>query len=312
VRFGAAFWIQRTDWASLRDAAVTAEEAGFDSLWFDDHLLSDEGDWRDPKLEGWASLAALAPLTKRPRLGLLVAANTFRNPGLTAKLSVTLDHLSGGRFILGMGAGWFRREHEAFGLDFGAGFGERLDRLEEAITLIERLLAGERVTHEGGFYRMVDALCEPRPLQSRVPILIGGSGREKTLRTVARHADMWNAYAAPERVRESLGILRERCAEAGRPFEAIAKTVYMEVVIRASESAVREYWTSVEERHGIRGRVGSDGTPRTLNAGGPPDAIADYVRGFESLGIDEVIWIFRNPYDLETMSRLGEVRRLLA
>jgi alkanesulfonate monooxygenase SsuD/methylene tetrahydromethanopterin reductase-like flavin-dependent oxidoreductase (luciferase family) len=311
VRFGAAFWIQRTDWPSLRDAVVTAEDAGFDSLWFDDHLLSDEGDWRDPKLEGWASLAALAPLTKRARLGLLVAANTFRNPGLTAKLSVTLDHLSGGRFILGMGAGWFRREHEAFGLDFGAGFGERLDRLEEAITLIERLLAGERVTHEGVFYRMVDALCEPRPLQPRLPILIGGSGREKTLRTVARHADMWNAYAAPDRVRESLGILGERCAEAGRPFKAIAKTVYMEVVIRASESAVREYWTSVEERHGIRGRVGSDGLARTLNAGGSPEAVADYVRRFESLGIDEVIWIFRNPFDLETMSRLAEVRAAL-
>ena len=308
MRFGAAFWIQRTDWPSLRDAALAAEEAGFDSLWFDDHLLSDEGDWRDPKLEGWASLAALAPLTTRARLGLLVAANTFRNPGLTAKLAVTLDHLSGGRLTLGIGGGWFAREHEAFGLDFGAGFGERLDRLEEAISLIERLLAGERVTHEGRFYRIVDAVCAPRPIQARIPILIGGSGREKTLRTVARHADMWNAYAAPERVRESLAILRDRCAEIGRPFESIAKTVYMEVVIRASESKVREYWSEVEDRHGIRGRVGSDGTPRLLNVGGEPEAVADYVRGYEALGIDEVIWIFRNPFDLETMSRLSEVR----
>jgi len=311
VRFGAAFWIQRTDWQSLRDAALSAERAGFDSLWFDDHLLSDEGDWHDPKLEGWASLAALAPLTTRARLGLLVAANTFRNPGLTAKLAVTLDHLSGGRFTLGIGGGWFAREHEAFGLDFGAGFGERLDRLEEAVALIERLLAGERVTHAGRFYRLVDAVCEPRPMQARLPILIGGSGREKTLRTVARHADMWNAYAAPERVRESLAILRERCAEVGRPFESISKTVYMEVVMRASESEVRRYWTSVEDRHGIRGRVGSDGTPRLLNAGGGPEAVAEYVRGFGALGIDEVIWIFRNPFDLETMSRLDEVRRLV-
>ena len=311
MRFGAAFWIQRTDWPALRDAALAAEGAGFDSLWFDDHLLADEGDWRDPKLEGWAALAALAPLTRRARLGLLVAANTFRNPGLTAKLATTLDHLSGGRLILGLGGGWFEREHQAFGLDFGAGFGERLDRLEESISLIERLLAGEQVTHEGRFYRMVDAVCEPRPIQERLPIMIGGSGREKTLRTVARHADMWNAYAAPERVTESLAILRERCAEIGRPFEAIDKTVYMEVVIRATEAEVRESWTKVEERHGIRGRVGSDGTPRLLNAGGRPAAVADYLRQFEALGIDEVIWIFRNPFDLETMARLGEVRRLL-
>ena len=311
MRFGAAFWIQRTDWPALRDAALAAEGAGFDSLWFDDHLLADEGDWRDPKLEGWAALAALSPLTTRARLGLLVAANTFRNPGLTAKLATTLDHLSGGRLILGLGGGWFEREHQAFGLDFGAGFGERLDRLEESISLIERLLAGEQVTHEGRFYRMVDAVCEPRPIQERLPIMIGGSGREKTLRTVARHADMWNAYAAPERVTESLAILRERCAEIGRPFEAIDKTVYMEVVIRATEAEVRESWTKVEERHGIRGRVGSDGTPRLLNAGGRPAAVADYLRQFEALGIDEVIWIFRNPFDLETMAQLGEVRRLL-
>lgn len=310
MRFGAAFWIQRTDWPALRDAAIAAELAGFDSLWFDDHLLADEGDWHDAKLEGWAALAALAPLTSHARLGLLVAANTFRSPGLTAKQATTLDHLSEGRFILGLGGGWFEREHEAFGLDFGAGFGERLDRLEESIGLIERLLAGEQVTHDGRFYRMVDAICEPRPIQRRLPIMVGGSGREKTLRTVARHADMWNAYAAPERVVESLAILRERCAEIGRPFGAIDKTVYMEVVIRTAEAEVRDYWTGVEERHGIRGRVGSDGTPRLLNAGGPPQAVADYLRQFEALGIDEVIWTFRNPFDLETMGQLGEVRRL--
>jgi F420-dependent oxidoreductase-like protein len=308
VRFGAAFWIQRTGWPSLRDAALAAERAGFDSIWFDDHLLADEGDWHDPKLEGWEALAALAPLTSTARLGLLVAANTFRNPGLTAKLATTLDHLSGGRSILGIGGGWFEREHDAFGFDFGAGFGERLDRLEEAVDLIERLLAGETVTHAGRFYRMVDAVCEPRPIQARLPIMIGGSGREKTLRTVARHADLWNAYAAPERVRESLGILRERCVEIGRPFDSIAKTVYMEVVIRDDPAAVDAFWAEVEDRHGIRGRVGSDGTTRTLNVGGSPDAVAEYVDNFETLGIDEVIWIFRNPFDLETMSRLADVR----
>src|SRR5262245_2126632 len=162
VRFGAAYWIQRTDWPDLRDACLAAEAAGFDSLWLDDHLLSDEGDWREGKLEGWLALTALAPLTS-VRLGHLVVANTFRNPGLTAKMVATLDHISNGRFVLGLGGGWFGREHEAFGLDFGSGFGERLDRLEEATDVIERLLAGQRVTHHGRFYDLEDARCEPRP-----------------------------------------------------------------------------------------------------------------------------------------------------
>ena len=311
MRFGAAYWIQRTDWPSLRDACLAAERAGFDSLWLDDHLLADEGDRRDAKLEGWASLAALAPLTTTAKLGLLVAANTFRNPGLTAKLATTLDHLSNGRFILGLGGGWFGPEHEAFGLDFGSGFGERLDRLEEAVGLIERLLAGEQVTHEGRFYRFVGALCEPRPIQSRLPILIGGSWREKTLRTTARHADLWNGYGEPARIAETSAVLTQRCEEVGRPFDDIDRTVTMEVVIRASESEAREAYAEVESRHGIAGRIGSDGMPRGLNVAGPPQVVADYVREFDALGIAEVIWIFRNPFDLETMSRVSDVRGAL-
>jgi F420-dependent oxidoreductase-like protein len=311
VRFGAAFWIQRTDWPSLRDACLTAERAGFDSLWLDDHLLSDEGEWRSPKLEGWTSLAALAPLTTRVTLGLLVAANTFRNPGLTAKLATTLDHLSGGRFVLGLGGGWFEREHDAFGVDFGAGFGERLDRLEESVELVERLLAGERVTHDGRFYRMADAHCEPRPLQPRLPILVGGSGREKTLRTVARHADLWNGYGEPEHIGEISAVLRDRCAEVGREFESIRRTVAMDVWIRDEPAAARAAYEAMETWHGIRGRVGSGGSMQSLKAGGPPASVADYIRQFGALGISEVIWIFRSPFDLETIRRLGEVRAAL-
>ena len=308
MRFGAAFWIQRTTWPALRDACLAAEAAGFDSLWLDDHLLSDEGDWRSPKLEGWTCLAALAALTSRSRLGLLVAANTFRNPGLTAKMATTIDHVSGGRFTLGIGGGWFEREHDAFGLNFGSGFGERLDRLEESVSLIERLLAGERVTHHGRFYRFVDAVCEPRPLQPRLPILIGGSGREKTLRTTARHADLWNGYGEPERIAEVSDVLRQRCDEIGRPFESIERTVVMDVAIRASRSEALRAYARIAERHGLTGRVGSDGTPRELNVAGPPDDVAAYVRRLADIGVAEVMWIFRDPFDLETMARLGEVR----
>jgi hypothetical protein len=130
VRFGAAFWIQRTDWPGLRDACVAAERAGWDTIWLDDHLLSDEASPDDPKLEGWASLHAVASVTSRARLGLLVSSTTFRNPGVISKLATTLDHVSGGRAVLGLGGGWFDREHEAFGIDFGSGFGERLVTLD--------------------------------------------------------------------------------------------------------------------------------------------------------------------------------------
>jgi F420-dependent oxidoreductase-like protein len=311
VRFGAAFWIQRTDWPALRDACLAAEDAGFDSLWLDDHLLCDEGDWSSPKLEGWTTLAAVATTTRRARIGLLVAANTFRNPGLTAKLATTLDHLSGGRAVLGLGGGWFGREHETLGIDFGSSVGERLDRLEEATGVIERLLAGETVSHSGRFYTLSDALCRPVPVQARIPIMIGGSGREKTLRIVARHADLWNGFGHPDRVAEVLDVLRQRCDEIGRDYDSIERTVTMDLAIRSTAEAAARDYRAVEEIHGIVGRIGSDGTPRGLAVGGPPDVVADYLRGFAELGIDEVIWVFRNPFDVETMSRVAEVRALL-
>ncbi|MFL5756250.1 MAG: LLM class flavin-dependent oxidoreductase, partial [Chloroflexota bacterium] len=182
-RFGAQLWSQQTDWPAFRDAAIAAEEAGWNEVWTWDHLLAIFGPWEQPIFEGWLALTALAAVTTRIRLGLMVGANTFRNPGLTAKLATTLDHVSDGRAVLGIGGAWFEREHEAFGIDFGSGFGERLDRLDEAVMLMRRLLDGERLTHEGRFYAMHDALAAPRPIQPRLPILIGGSGPRKTLRT---------------------------------------------------------------------------------------------------------------------------------
>jgi alkanesulfonate monooxygenase SsuD/methylene tetrahydromethanopterin reductase-like flavin-dependent oxidoreductase (luciferase family) len=311
MRYGAAFWIQRTDWPSLRDACLEAEESGFDSIWLDDHLLSDEGDWRAGKLEGWTALAGLATITSRATLGHLVAANTFRNPGLIAKQATTIDHLSGGRFVLGLGGGWFEREHDAFGLDFGSGFGERLDRLDEAVGLIRRLLDGEVVSHEGRFYRMRDAVCQPRPVQEHLPILIGGSGRTKTLRTTARLADLWNGYGEADRIAEVSGWLRERCQEAGRDFSGIRRTVTMDVVIRDTPAEAVEAYAAVMGSQGMSvERTGSDDTERGLNAGGPPEAVAAYLEPFVNQGIDEVIWIFRHPWDVETIRRVGEVRSI--
>jgi F420-dependent oxidoreductase-like protein len=312
MRFGAAFWIQRTDWPALLDACLAVERAGWDSLWLDDHLLADEGDWRDPKLEGWATLVAVAALTERVRLGLLVSANTFRNPGLTAKLATTLDHVSGGRAILGLGGGWFDREHDAFGIDFGSGFGERLDRLDEAVGLIRRLLDGETVTHEGRFYRFDDALCAPRPVQARLPILIGGSGPRKTLRTTAAYADLWNAYGQPDAIAGHDAILRAHCRDVGRDEREIARTVTQDAVIRDTTEAARAAYEAMAAMHDLAAKTGAESGAKYVRLTGPPVEIAERLRAYEAVGVDEVIWIFRHPFDLETIERIGEVRAALA
>ncbi len=305
MRFGAAFWTHRTGWPELRDAVLRAEAAGFDDLWLDDHLLTDEGDWRDAKLEGTSTLAAVATLTTRARIGLLVAANTFRNPGLTAKLATTLDHLSGGRAILGLGGGWLEREHDAFGIEFGTGFGERLDRLGEAIPLVRRLLDGERLTHDGRFYRMHDAVCEPRPIQARLPLLIGGSGPRKTLPLVARHADLWNAYGPPESLAAADAILREACAAAGRDEREIERTTNLNAVLRRDRAEAIAAWPRWRDPHRLR--PGRD----DLDVGGSPGEAAAALAPYRAAGFEHVIFVFRSPFDLETLDRLPELRAAL-
>ena len=306
VRIGAAFWVQRTDWPSLRAAVRAAEEAGADDLWIDDHLLSDEGDRDDAKLEGWSTLAAVAAVTERARVGLLVAANTFRNPGLTAKLATTVDHISGGRAILGLGGGWFEDEHRAFGLDFGGGFGERLDRLAEAVSLIRRLLDGERVSAGGPTYRFRDAVAAPSPLQNRLPILIGGSGPKKTLPLVARHADLWNAYGSPASLAATDAILREQCAVVGRDPDEVERTVNLNVVVRPTVAEAERVWRGYAETHRPR-----EGEGRLL-VGGPVERVAAALAEYAGIGFRHPILIFRAPWDLETIGSLGAIREALA
>ena len=306
VGIGAAFWVQRTDWPSLRVALEEADSAGADDLWIDDHLLADEGDSSDAKLEGWATLAAAAAITTRARLGLLVAANTFRNPGLTAKLAATLDHISNGRAIVGLGGGWFEEEHRAFGIEFGSGFGERLGRLAEAVEIIRRLLDGERFSHAGRFYQLRDALAAPRPIQPRLPILIGGSGPQKTLRIVARHADLWNAYGSPASLAASDTILRERCAEVGRNPDEIERTVNLNVVVRSTSEEAARAWAGYAARHQPR-----EGEGR-MAVGGPVGVVANELAAYARVGFGHPILIFRSPWDLETIRSLGEIREALA
>ena len=307
IRVGALLWPQTDSWPELRDAALRADRAGVDSLWTWDHLNAIVGPWEQPILEGWTTLAGLAPITTTATLGLMVGANTFRNPGLTAKLATTLDHLSGGRAVLGLGGAWFEREHEAFGIEaWGSGFGERLDRLDEAVGLLRRLLDGERVTHDGRFYHFHEALCEPRPIQEHLPILIGGSGPRKTLRTTARYADGWNAGGSPEELVQKDATLRERCAEIGRNPDEIERTVSDWLIIRDDAAEARRVLDEALARNGTR--FGSEdhaylGTPRQ---------IADELRPAVEIGFRHVITDLMRPYDPETIDRLPELREALA
>lgn len=306
LRFGAAYWIQETGWPEVREWGLTAEGAGFDSLWVDDHLLNDEGDPDDPKLEGWTTLAALAATTTRPQLGHLVGANTFRNPGLVAKLAVTLDEISGGRAILGLGAGWFAREHQAFGIDFGASAGERIDRLEEATALLRRLLAGESVTHAGRFYRLDGAVARPGPHGARIPILVGGMGRRRTLRVVAEHADIWNGHGSVDAIAEAAAALDAHCEAIGRDPSAVTRTAALNVVVRPTRAEAEDAFARILERHAIQP------DEKSLDIGGPPDVVADGLRAYAAAGVSETMWIFRHPWDSETIAGLPAVRAALA
>jgi alkanesulfonate monooxygenase SsuD/methylene tetrahydromethanopterin reductase-like flavin-dependent oxidoreductase (luciferase family) len=252
------------------------------------------------------TLGAAAAVTKRVRLGLMVGANTFRNPGLTAKLATTLDHISGGRAVLGIGGAWFEREHEAFGFaEWGSGFGERLDRLDESVMLLRRLLDGERLTHEGRFYRMTDALCEPRPIQDRLPILIGGSGPRKTLRTTAERADAWNTAGTVEEVQAKLATLDAHCADVGRDRSEIELTVSFPILLRDDPAEAAAAYGARLANNGIDSM---DATPVLLGA---PAVVADALRPYRDLGFETVIARLAAPYDRETLDRIGEVGAIL-
>jgi len=303
TRFGLQLWSQRTDWAGFRDAALAGEDAGWDSVWTWDHLAAIFGPWEQPIFEGWSVLAGLAPLTRRVRLGLMVGANTFRNPGHVAKLATTLDHLSGGRAVLGIGGAWFTREHEAYGIPFPP-VGERLDRLDESVMLIRRLLDGERFSHEGRFYRFHDALSEPRPIQTHLPILVGGSGPKKTLRTVALRADGWNTSGPFDDVRVRLDILEEHCADVGRDLAAIEKTVSFPIVLRDDRAAAEAVYGTLLAHNGVDGM---ESEPLL----GSPTEVADAIRPYAALGFTTVIVRMPAPYDRETIDRMPRVAELL-
>jgi F420-dependent oxidoreductase-like protein len=310
LRLGILLWSQAADWPSMVDAAQRADRLGYDTLWTWDHLLAIYGDPLQPIFEGYTALTALAMATERIRLGLMVGANTFRNPGLVAKSITTIDHVSGGRTILGLGGAWFGREHDAFGLDFGASAGQRLDWLDESVGLLRDLLDGKRVSHGGPHYRMEDAAVIPSPVQAHLPILIGGSGERKTLRTVARYADLWNGMGTVEKMAHKIEVLWEHCAAVGRDPADIELTLNCKLTIRdsreAAERALRE--KLARNRTAPDEVLGEEGICWL----GRPDEIAATILRYRELGFTTVVNELPAPYDVETIERfIGEVKPLV-
>jgi alkanesulfonate monooxygenase SsuD/methylene tetrahydromethanopterin reductase-like flavin-dependent oxidoreductase (luciferase family) len=310
ISLGILPWNQSTDWPTYELAARRVEELGYDHLWAWDHLHAIFGEPQQPIFEGWLSLAAWAKVTGRVRLGLLVGANTFRNPGLMGKLVTTLDHLSGGRAILGLGGAWFEYEHAAHGIEFGRSPGQRLDWLDEATGALRRVLDGESVTSPpDGHYAFRDLRQDPLPLQPHLPIMIGGSGERKTLRTVARYADMWNGMGSTAKMRHKVEVLERHCAEMGRDPADIERTIGCKPIIRDSEAEAQRVWRRLMEHNQTpMSEVEDDDTFWV----GTPAQLAERLLEVRELGFNTALAEVPAPYDDETLERfIGEVKPLV-
>ncbi len=234
----------------------------------------------------------------------MVGANTFRNPALVAKMATTLDHISGGRAYLGIGAAWFETEHVAYGIDFGASVGERLDRLDEAVAIMRGMLHGEEPSGRE-VYAAREVRNDPAPVQRTLPILIGGGGERKTLQTTARYADAWNIGGTLEEVRHKDEVLRRWCTEVGRDESEIERTLGADmVVLRDDPAEARRVADEISRRQG-----GWKSGPEFV---GTPEELAEKLAPYVSLGFGHIYFDYAAPWDAETLERLiGEVKPMI-
>jgi alkanesulfonate monooxygenase SsuD/methylene tetrahydromethanopterin reductase-like flavin-dependent oxidoreductase (luciferase family) len=307
VKFGADCFSQHTDWSSYLDAMVRAEELGYDSLWTPDHVLPTPPS-SDPEgriLEPFMCLSAVASQTSRATLGLLVSPISLRHPTLMTKMITTLDHISAGRAVLGVGAGWAEEEHLQYGFRFGTGFGERLGWLREALPVMRGMLDGTRPSAQTDHFDIAEVINSPRPIQEHLPILIGGSGPKVTLRLVAEFGDMCNVIGTPDRVAELDRALIEHCENVGRDPAEIERTVAVrQPIIRdtreRAQAALDEICTYND--------LGSYAS----GVAGTPDDLVEHLSGYIEIGYRHLIFQFLAPYDRETMELLvADVRPAL-
>ncbi|HEY7202105.1 MAG TPA: LLM class F420-dependent oxidoreductase [Candidatus Dormibacteraeota bacterium] len=249
VRVGLKLSPQLCTIEQLRAVWRLADDAGFDHVWIFDHFNPIGGNPLDGDIhEGWTLLGAMAEATSRVRIGNMVTGNTYRHPGVLAKIATTVDHLSGGRLEFGLGAGWAEVEHTMLGLEF-PGVGERLRRLEEACQVVKKLWTEERADFEGRYYRLTGALAMPKPLQKPYPpIWIGGGGERKTLRIVAQHADVWNmAGGSIEDGRHKVEVLKRHCEDVGRDVAEIRLSVQLRLAPDDVDASLRQVDAFVAE-----------------------------------------------------------------
>jgi len=281
---------------AVKAQAEEAEAAGFDTVLVMDHFyqLPTLGEPDEPMLEAYTTLGALATATKGVQLSTLVTGNTYRNPTLLAKEITTLDVISGGRAILGIGAGWFELEHQQLGFEFGT-FTERFEKLEEALQIIIPMTHGERPRFSGKWYHAEDAVNEPR-YRDHIPVMLGGSGEKKTFRLAAQYADHLNIIAGMSELPRKLGALAERCAEANRDPATLETSCLLTVVLDGYESH-----SAIDEARGDRALSGS------------PDQVAEEIkRRVLDVGIDGVIVnLPTHRYTPGVITKVGEALKPL-
>jgi F420-dependent oxidoreductase-like protein len=284
----------------LSEIASTAESSGFDSLFVMDHLhqIPTVGPPENWMLEGNTALSALAARTATINLGLLVGGVTYRNPALMAKITTSLDVISGGRAILGIGAAWFEQEHVAYGFDFPP-LGERFERLEDALRIARAMFTAQESSVEGRHHSTRGALNSPQPLRGDIPIVVGGSGERKTLRLVARYADACNVMGDVEKIRHLMGVLEGHCEDVGRDPSEITRTRLASIYIgETNEDAQRQV-----EQGKADGSLPERRLPMVL-AGGP-DEIAEQLGAFMDAGIEGFTISLPDASDLEMVALAG-------
>jgi len=301
IRFGVQTAPQNTTWQELRATWKLIDSLGYDTAWTFDHFFPILSDPSGPCFEGWIALTALAAETSRVQAGVLVSGNTYRHPAVLAKMAATLDHITGGRLIMGIGAAWFEMEHTAYGIPFQT-TAERIHRLDEAAEIIKRLWTEKQVTFEGRYYQLKDAYCEPKPVQQPGPrIMIGGSGEKLMLRVIARRADIWNTFGSPELFRHKIEVLREHCAAVDRNFDGIEVSWAGAALVTDSRDEKDELLRRFAAAFGI--------TPEQYELGalvGSASEVRDRIAQFIDVGVTHFIPIANAPFNHESIRRFAE------
>jgi F420-dependent oxidoreductase-like protein len=264
-------------WADTLAITRHAEATGWDGVYYADHFMPNDFDGDNPldgpTLECWAVLAGLAASTERLRLGSLVCGNTYRHPAVLANIAAAADHVSNGRIVLGLGAGWQANEHRAYGIPLHD-TRTRLDRFEEACAVVRSLLDNERTTFDGKHYQLFEAPCQPAPVQEHLPLLVGGGGEKRTLRIAAEHADEWNVWGTAELVAQKSEVLARHCADLGRDPSTIKRSTQAMMFLSEDET-----WLAGKREQNL-------GRPTII---GTPDEVVEIVAGYRDVGVDELI-----------------------